>query len=223
MIYPTFFRKKTFFLVSMTFILFSPILAAADSSVDSYTSDHSSLAFDFGIHTIGVSQTTKSFYVCAKKPDEKSVNKTTRVTLATKFESVNRPTPHHNMHRWNVPDSRSRINMNAWRKKARKERIAVRIESPFVTGKNTAAFQLDDNNCNQNALLPGTTCQFTVSFHPKGAGKQTANIVIPYTRSGEKGKDYLTVHVSGSGTTPENLSKKVVSIIPINNAIDDIR
>jgi hypothetical protein len=218
MLYPTFYNKRPCFFAMIAIIFIAPIVIAAESSVEPYT-DRSCLDFDFGVQPVGTTQTTKSFYLCAQEAGETSNDQTTAVLLTTNFQPK-KAKPKLKMHRWNVPDSRSRVNMNTWKKKANKNRIAVHIESPIVTGKNPTAFQLNENSCNQNTLLPGTTCQLNVSFKPKGAGKQTAHIIIPYSRSGEAKKDYLTIRVAGSGTTPESSLKKVVSMIPILNVND---
>ncbi|MBF0453136.1 MAG: hypothetical protein HQK75_20720 [Candidatus Magnetomorum sp.] len=210
MLYPTFYKKKPCFFALIAVIIFSPILTAAESTTDSYKSTDPSLSFDFGIHPVGISQTTKSFYLCAKETDEDSRRQASGVTLITQSEEMTSMKRLNKLNRWNVPDSRNRINMRAWRKKTKKKQISVHIEAPYVTGKNPTAFQLNENQCHQNTLLPGTTCQFNVSFQPKGTGRQTASIIIPYTQNGEK--NYLTVYVAGSGGLPKNIQKKVASI-----------
>ncbi|KPA10275.1 conserved hypothetical protein, secreted [Candidatus Magnetomorum sp. HK-1] len=211
MIYPTFYKKKILFLLFTVLFIISPIISNAESTLETYkTSDHSIL-FDFGIHPVGISQTTKAFYICVKDLDDATSHQTPRVKLVTKKYNKKQMIRKKRMNRWNVPDSRSRINMKAWRKKTKKNRAAIHIDAPYVTGKNQKEFQLKDNQCIKNSLLPGTTCQFNVSFQPKKEGKKNANIIIPYTLDGEQ--DYLTVHVIGSGGQSKQIQTNMASIV----------
>jgi len=195
--YPTFKKKKLLFLLfTVLFILF-PIISIADNTSETYKVTDHSILFDFGIHPVGASQTTKAFYVCVKDPDESTKFKTPRILLVNKNHNKKQIARKNRMKRWNIPDSRSRVNMKVWKKKVKKNKTAIHIDSPYVTGENRKEFQLKDNQCVKNTLLPGSTCEFNVSFQPKKEGKKKANIIIPYTLDGEE--EYLTVHVIGSG------------------------
>ncbi|ETR74669.1 MAG: hypothetical protein OMM_00006 [Candidatus Magnetoglobus multicellularis str. Araruama] len=162
--------------------------------------------YDFGTHPLGISQTTKEFYLCARDIEESSEDSTSEITIIDKKEENQKQLKPKAIHRWNVPDSRSRVNMNQWRKK---NRIAIHIDPPYITGDNANAFKLQHNQCHENVLFPGSKCQFDITFQPKGEGKQKANIIIPYSKKGIK--EYLTVFVTGSAERKTRQSK-VVSI-----------
>jgi hypothetical protein len=197
MIYPTDKKNKKYFIsVIIAIFLIVSVFANTVNALDSDKRSKDFIQFDFGTQPLGISQTTREFYLCASDSEENQMYANPKITIVEKNKVKKKhPRPSH-IHRWNIPDSRSRVNMNRWLKKTRKNQIAIHIDSPYITGDNPNAFKIQDNQCNKNKLLPGTTCEFDVSFLPKNEGKQRANIVIPYSHKGVQ--SYYMVHVTGS-------------------------
>jgi len=166
--------------------------------------------FDFGTHPLGISQTTKKFYLCAKESDKIQKDETSTITIVEKIKPSKKRTYQKNIHRWNIPDSRSRINMNRWVKKTKKNQIVIHIDAPYISGNHSNAFKIQEDQCNQNSLLPGTTCQFDILFHPKNEGLKQASIIIPYSFNGIN--NYYTMIVTGSAL--KKGKTKMASIIP---------
>jgi hypothetical protein len=197
MLYSTDTKKKECFIVILmiNFLIFTG-LADTGNALDSYKNAENDAHFDFGTQPLGISQTTREFYLCAKDSKESQEDKKPSITIVEKNKVKMKQTRPKNIHRWNIPDSRSRINMNRWLKKTKKNQVAIHIDPAYITGENSNAFKIKDNQCNQNKLLPGSTCHFEVSYSPKIEGQQRANIIIPYSHNNEK--KYYMMLVTGS-------------------------
>jgi hypothetical protein len=197
MIYPTYIKKKACFIVILmaNLIIFSSLADtgnALDLNNNSENVDH----FDFGTQPLGLSHTTREFYLCATDSEESQEDQKALITIVEKNKVKKKQARPGNIHRWNIPDSRSRVNMNRWLKKTKKNQAAIHIDPPFITGEYSNVFKIQDNQCNQNTLLPGSTCQFEVSYSPKNEGQQWANIIIPYSHN--EVKHYYMVLITGS-------------------------
>jgi hypothetical protein len=197
MLYPTDTKKKECLIVILmtNFIIFTGF-ADTGNALDSYKNSENVAHFDFGTQPLGISQTTREFFICAKDSEESHEDKKTSITIVEKNKVKMKQTRPKNIHRWNIPDSRSRVNMNRWLKKTKKNQVAIHIDPAYITGDNSNAFKIQDNQCNQNTLLPGSTCQFEVSYSPKNEGQQRANIIIPYSHNNVK--KYYMIFVTGS-------------------------
>jgi len=195
-------KKECFIAILITNFLIFTGLADTGNALDSYNNADNVVHFDFGTQPLGVSQTTRCFYLCASDSEKIQEDAKPTITIIEKNEIKKKAPNKKNIHRWNIPDTRSRINMNRWLKKTKKNQIAIQIDDPYITGDIYNAFKIQDNKCNQNKLLPGSTCQFDVSFNPKNEGQLQANIIIPYSLNGIK--DYYMLFVTGAAQKNEH-------------------
>jgi len=209
MFYPTNTKKKECLIaILMANLFIFTGLPDTSNALDSYKKSETAVHFDFGTQPLGISQTTREFYLCASDSEEYQKDEKPKISIVEKNEVKKKQKPQRNIHRWNIPDSRSRVNMNRWLKKTKKNQVRIHIDPPYITGKNPNAFKIKDNQCNQNTLLPGSSCQFDVLFHPKNEGQQQANIIIPYSHNGIK--NYYMVLVTGSAQ--KNMQTKMALV-----------
>jgi hypothetical protein len=195
-------KKECFIAILITnFLIFSG-LADTGNALDSYNNTDNIIHFDFGTQSLGISQTTRCFYLFASNSDRNQEDEKPKISIVEQKEVKKKVPNPKNIHRWNIPDTRSRINMNRWLKKTKKNQIAIQIDAPYITGDIYNAFKIQDNKCAQNKLLPGSTCQFEVSFNPKNEGQLQANIIIPYSHNGIK--DYYMLLVTGAAKKKEH-------------------
>jgi hypothetical protein len=203
-------KKKEYFIgILMTYILLFIGLTDTANALDSNKKNDNHAHFDFGTQPLGISQTTKKFYICANDSDKIQEDELSTITIFEKIEPTKKKMRQRNIHRWNIPDTRSRVNMNRWVKKTKKNRIAIHIDAPYISGDRSNAFKIQDNQCNQNTLFPGSTCQFDILFHPKNEGRQRANIIIPYSLKGTS--NYYTILVTGAA---QKNGQKKIALVP---------
>jgi len=199
--YLTFKKKYKYLFFKTAIMIFAVFLPNLSNGSELKENSKYSIQYDFGTHPVGASQTTKEFYLCANDSEESQEAEGTVIKVVEKKETDIKKSKQkkrqRKMKRWNIPNSRNRVNMNRWQRDAKKNRTAVHIKSPYVTGKNPQAFKLHDEQCHQNSLLPGAKCKFEISFKPKKMGKQAATIIIPYTKDSIEG--FITVIVVGAG------------------------
>jgi len=210
MFYPNFLKKKGFFIAILMIYVF--IFSGVNDQVnaqDAKKNDENAIHFDFGKQPFGISQTTKKFYLCNSDAEFLQDDKTPSITVVEKKQEQKTKKQYRKIQRWNIPDSRSRVKMNRWLKKTKKNRTAIHIDAPYITGDHPDAFAIMENQCNQNTLLPGSTCQFFVSFNPINEGRQCANIIIPYSHNDNK--KYYMLHVSGSAQKKDQSN---IALIP---------
>jgi uncharacterized protein YlaI len=185
MIYPTYTKKKKCFIaILMANIFILTGLTSSGNALNSYKINENTTNIDFGTQPLGISQTTRKLYLLASDSEQSQKHEKVKITIIENKEVKKKQVRQRNIHRWNIPNSRSRVNMNRWLKKTKKNQSPIHIESPYISGDNPNAFTIKDNQCNQNKLLPGKSCQFEVSFTPQVEGQQRANIVIPYSHHG---------------------------------------
>jgi len=177
-------NKRCFIAILITNIFLFTGLTDTSNAMDSYQKTKNITNIDFGTQSLGIGQATREFYLCAGDLEKFQNHEKTTITIVEKKEEKKKHIRKKNIHRWNIPNSRSRVNMNRWVKKTKKNQTRIHIESPYITGEHPNAFTIQDNQCNQNKLLPGSSCLFEVSFTPQNEGLQRANIIIPYSYNG---------------------------------------